>query len=75
MAKMLTLAQTCRERDVRGTDPLVVLLRVRRARPHRFTEAAVLLVLLLVVLVVVLVVVLLLLTYTDVSRLIFSRKT
>jgi hypothetical protein len=64
---MLTLAQTCSERDVRGTDTLVVLhlLRVRRARPHRV---------LLVLLLVVLVLVLPLFTYITVRRLI-SRMT
>ena len=71
MAKLLTLAQTCREREVPGTRrPLVTLLRVRRAMPHRCTTAAVLLVLLLEVLLVVPVVVLLLFTYTDTRRLI-----
>jgi hypothetical protein len=33
-AKYLTIAQTCREREVRGTNTLVVLLRVRRVRRH-----------------------------------------
>ena len=70
MANLLTLPQTCRARDVLGTDPLVVLLRVRRARSHRFTKAAVLLVLLLVVLLVVLVMVLLLFTDANARRLI-----
>ena len=71
MANLLTFAQTCRERDVPGTDPLVVLLRVRRARSHRFTEAAVLLVFLMVVLLVVL----LLSTGSNVGRLISGMKT
>jgi hypothetical protein len=68
MAKLLTLAQTCREREVLGT--LVMVLRVRRAMPHRCTMAAVLPVLLLEVLLVVSVVILLLFTYTETRRLI-----
>jgi hypothetical protein len=72
MAKMLTLAQTCRERDVRGPDPL----RVCHARAHRCTSAAIFLVLPVFLLVVpVLVLVLPLFTYADVRRLILGVMT
>jgi hypothetical protein len=55
-SRLLTIAQTCRARDVQGTSTLIVLLLVLtpRTRPHRFIPVVVLLVRPTVLLLVVL---------------------